>query len=468
MSRLTAPLARLSVRVRVTLAFAFVMAVLLSAMGLFLYLRFGAELGSSVDRGLRSRAGDVAALVKQADSGLSQAGRSPLTEQGESFAQILEPTGQVLDASPPLRHSPLLTPAEVRALGDGTRVIDRRRSPFGPHPVRLLATSVKAQGGDVVVVVGASLEPRNVALGDVGGLLLLGGPVMLVLASLAGYAAAAGALRPVESMRQRAQEIQAARPGRRLPVPRSNDEIARLGETLNTMLERLEAALARERTFVADASHELRSPLTVLKAELELALERAGSAEEFREALISATEETDRLAQLAEDLLVIARTQDGGLPVRTSSFDVGELMAGVRHRFAARAEQRATTISVDSPDGVTITADRLRLEQALGNLVDNALRHGDGGVELSMRATGRGGVELHVRDHGAGFPDAFLGRAFERFTVADPARGPRGAGLGLAIVAAIADAHGGSAGAGNTEDGGADVWLELPEASVQD
>src|ERR1700716_4197979 len=145
MSRLTAPLARLSVRVRVTLAFAAAMAVLLSAMGLFLYLRFGRELNSSIDLGLRSRAGDVAALVKQADSGLAQAGRSPLTEQGESFAQILDTSGHVVDAPPPLRNHPLLTRAELARLPDGTVLVNRARSPLGPNRVRLLATTVSAQ-----------------------------------------------------------------------------------------------------------------------------------------------------------------------------------------------------------------------------------------------------------------------------------------------------------------------------------
>jgi two-component system OmpR family sensor kinase len=249
-------LARLPVRVRVTLAFTAVIAVLLAATGLFLYLRLGSTLGAGVDRALRSRAGDLTLLVRQADSGLAEGGRSQLTAQGENLAQIIDTGGRVVDAPPPLRARRLLNPGEVRRAARGTILVDHDRSPVGDDTVRLLATPVAAQGRRLVVVVGASLEPSQDAQANLGRELLLGGPVALLLAALAGYGAAAGALRPVELMRRRASEIQAGLPGRRLPVPPSRDEVARLGETLNEMLERLEEAFARERAFVSDASHE--------------------------------------------------------------------------------------------------------------------------------------------------------------------------------------------------------------------
>jgi signal transduction histidine kinase len=271
--------------------------------------------------------------------------------------------------------------------------------------------------------------------------------VALLLACLAGYGVATGALRPVEAMRRRAAEISGARAGERLPVPKSADELARLGETLNGMLDRLEAALARERTFVADASHELRTPLAVLKTEIDLALRRGRSAEELRAALESAGEETDRLVQLAEDLLVIARVDQGKLPIRPEDLDVADLLGTVAARFGVTAEDAGA---------LRLRGDRARLEQALGNLVDNAKRHGRGEVRLS--ATERDlSVELHVTDEGDGLPADFAPLAFQRFTRADGGRSRGGAGLGLAIVAAIAASHGGSAHAD-----GADVWLQLP------
>jgi signal transduction histidine kinase len=437
------------------------MAVLLAATGLFLYARLGVTLNNTIDRGLRSRAGDVTALIRQADSGLAQAGRSPLTEQGESFAQILNARGGVIDAPPPLRKHPLLGPAEVRQASKGTIIIEHANSPIEHGRVRLLATPVSAQDQRLVVVVGVALESSKDAQRELGGLLLIGGPIALLIASLAGYGAAAGALRPVELMRRRAREIQAGQPGRRLPVPPSNDEVARLGETLNEMLERLEEAFARERQFVSDASHELRTPLAILKGELELALRDATDAAQFREAVTSASEEADRLAQLAEDLLVIARSDQGRLPVTLGHVNARDLLESVSQRFTRRAGEHTGKLTVDAPADVDLVADGLRLEQAVGNLIDNALRHGGPAIDLVALRTGDR-VELHVLDNGPGFPPSFLATAFERFTRADLARGTGGAGLGLAIVEAVALAHTGRARAANRPGGGADVWLDLP------
>jgi two-component system, OmpR family, sensor kinase len=227
------------------------------------------------------------------------------------------------------------------------------------------------------------------------------------------------------------------------------------------MLGRLQAALARERSFVSDASHELRTPLAILRTELELALRGRSSYEELEAAVRSAAEETDRLNQLADDLLVIARSDQGRLPVRPAELDAGDLLAAVVRRFQARARAERRRLRAEPGPDMRLRADQARLEQALANMVDNALRHGAGDVVLS--ATRRdGAVELHVRDHGPGFPAEFLPSAFERFSRADEARSRGGTGLGLAITEAVAKAHGGSAHAAN-RNGGADVWLELPE-----
>jgi two-component system, OmpR family, sensor kinase len=326
---------------------------------------------------------------------------------------------------------------------------------------RLLATRLQARERDLIVVIGTTLADRNEALGNLRTLLLIGGPIALLLASLAGYGVTALALRPVERMRRQASDITTAEPGVRLPVPPTDDEIGRLGRTLNAMLARLEEAFQRERTFASDASHELRTPLAVLKTELELAIGRGRPREELEAALRSAVEETDRLVQLAEDLLVIARFDQGRLPVRLAAVEVDDVLADVRERFAIRSRETDRAVVADAPDGLRLTADPERLRQALGNMVDNAFRHGRGTVRLSAR-TVNSHVELHVSDEGPGFPDDFLDAAFERFTRADEGRGRGGTGLGLAIVEAIASAHRGKARASNRDGGGADVWLELP------
>jgi signal transduction histidine kinase len=265
-------------------------------------------------------------------------------------------------------------------------------------------------------------------------------------------------------MRRKAGEISEHDPGARLPVAGADDEIARLGATLNAMLARLEAAFDRERTFVADASHELRTPLAILKTELELALRDGRTPEELHDALRSAAEETDRLTQLAESLLVIARADEGQLRMSTATLQAAELLDGARLRFASRAASAGRAIVVESSTA-RITGDRGRLEQALDNLVENALRHGDGVISLSASAT-PGRVVLRVRDEGAGFQADFVDGAFERFTRADQARAGGGSGLGLAIVQVIARAHGGLARASNGSGGGAEVTIELPQPEL--
>ena len=328
------------------------------------------------------------------------------------------------------------------------------------EPARLLATPVTSGGRRFVVVVGAPLDDKTESLRSLLAVLTIGGLGALLLASLAGYGVASAALRPVEAMRSKAAAITDSEPGERLPVPAARDEIARLGATLNQMLERLEAGIARERAFVSDASHELRTPLAILKTELELALRRARTPEELRDSLRSASEETERLARLAEDLLVIARADGGRLPLQVTTIDVASLLGGLAERFDGRLGEAERSLVVGSTPGLRLEADPLRVEQALGNMLDNALRHGKGEIRMEAEAL-NGHVELHVRDRGQGFPPAFVAVAFERFTRADEARTGGGAGLGLAIVEAIAEAHGGRARAVNRPDGGADVWIEL-------
>jgi signal transduction histidine kinase len=436
------------------------MALVLGATGVFVYLRFSAELDSTINSGLRSRASDVAALVKEADSGLRE-GHQNLVGRTESFAEVLDPRGRVSDSSLAVGHHQLLSPAELRRALGGPIILNRGPLPGLNDESRLLAVPVAARGQKRVVVVGTSTEARGESLSDLAQLLLVGGPVALILASLAAYGVAAAALHPVEAMRSRAAEISAAEPDRRLPVPPTHDEVGRLGKTLNEMLERLGEALEHERSFVADASHELRTPLAILRTELELALVAGRSPEELRAALASAAEETDRLSQLSEDLLTIAQTERGELPIRLAHLDLTETLDGVGRRFARRAEKGGRQIEVSVPSSLALDGDRLRLDQAIGSMVDNALRYGAGPIDLEAKVED-GAVEIHVLDRGEGFSEEFLGRAFERFSRASASSRDGGSGLGLAIVQTVARAHGGEAHAANRPGGGADVWLTLP------
>jgi two-component system OmpR family sensor kinase len=452
-------MSRLPIRLRLTLAFALAMAIVLAATGAFLYVRLGSSLDESLNESLQARAAELAPLVTRNTSVLQGSAYA----SDETFAQVLASDNRVIDATSQVGRRPLLDAGErARAATRGPLFFERSRVPGIEGATRLLATPIDGPSGSSVLAVGASLEERDEALRGFLGELLLIGPGALLLASLLGYGIATAALRPVEAMRAEAEAVSAAEPGRRLPLPPSRDEVSRLGETLNAMLGRLESGLERERSFVADASHELRTPLGLLKAELDVALRRPRSKEELEDALRSAAAETDRLSRLAEDLLVLARSDRGMLPLRTEPLSAGNITARVAERFAHRAQAVNRTIEVDASPGIDIVADGPRLEQALGNLVDNALRHGGGAIRLSA-AKRSGAVELHVVDEGAGFPPGFLPRAFERFTRADEARTRGGTGLGLAIARVIAVAHGGSAHAVNRDGAGADVWLSIPK-----
>jgi heavy metal sensor kinase len=446
-------MSRLPIRVRLALYFSLAMAVVLAAAGWFAYARVSSDLGNALDQDLRARGQDLSALVASGGSVASTQGA--LIENGESFAEVLDAQGRVLDATRPIALN-LLTQSELHSALRGPLFTNRPSVPGLDEPARLLALPATRGGEHVTLVVGATRENRAETLSSLRAAFLIGGPIALVLAALGGYLLAGAALRPIESMRRRAADISATSLDERLPVPPADDEVSRLGETLNAMLARLEDGLERERRFVADASHELRTPLALLKTELALALKPGRSQDELLFALESAAEQTDRLSRIADDLLLLARAEQGELRLKTEQVDVMDVLEDVAGRFRT---DRAISVAPGEP--LVLPADRLRLEQAMTNLVDNALRYGSGAITVSA-VRRNGSAELHVLDEGLGFGESFLPRAFERFTRADGGRQGEGSGLGLAIVATIARAHRGSARATNAPGGGADVWISLP------
>jgi signal transduction histidine kinase len=442
---------RLPIRVRLTLAFALVMAVVLAAMSYFVYARVSSTLLASIDQSLRAQTVDASHLDR---------GRFDLdAAAGGGIAQVILPGGRVLASDPPGLPR-LVSTTAVRRVAAGERTLRSQHLPGLKERWRVLAEPRPARGRPAALVVARSLTARDQALDHLLDELLLAGPLALLLAAAAGYGLAAAALRPVEAMRARAEAISASTPGARLPEPAARDEVSRLAKTLNAMLSRLEAAFAHERRFVADASHELRTPLALLKTELEIALRRRRSREELERALRSASDETERLTRLAEDLLLIARSDAGGLPIRREPIRAAEVLDVVAERFSGLAGENGRALEVRSANGLVLDADPVRLEQALGNLVDNALAHGGGRIVLSARP-GERLVELHVEDEGPGFPPDFIGAAFDRFTRSLDARTGGGSGLGLSIVELIAAAHGGAVGARNRPSGGADVWIAV-------
>jgi signal transduction histidine kinase len=443
-------------RARLTAAFAAVVAVVLAVTGVLVWGQFARDLDATIDDGLAARARDLAALAESAGSA-----RTLLARSGERIAQLEAPDGRLLATTRAAGGEPLLAPADTRAALRQPHNFTRQRIAGSEHGARLHAFAIgDPQLGPLVAVIGEPLDRRAAELRRLAWLLAIALPGALLLASYTGYQVAGAALRPVERMRARAAGITDSDLTERLPLPGTGDELDRLGETFNALLDRLEAAVERERRLVADASHELRTPLTVLQAQLEVALR--GDGERLRSGTAEALEDARRLGRLADDLLVLARADQGRLPLRPEPIDVQELLERAAERHRAAAGDRPITATVAIEGGAVILADPDRSAQALDNLVANALRHGAGPVELTARAAPGGLIELTVRDHGPGLPAGYAERAFERFGQGGTSVG--GSGLGLAIVEAIARAHGGRATVADAPGGGAVATIALPAA----
>ncbi len=449
---------RLPLRLRLTLIFSGAMAIVLLGLGTFGYLRVGADLLASVDAGLRSRA---QVLVDAADSAQARnvvSAPGILIDPDEAFAQILDSSAKIVEASSAVSDRPLVSAAEVSSIAEPT-FITRQLDPQD-DPVRLLA--VPLDGSPLrVVVVGATLgdviEARQQLLLVMGTIGLLA----FLITAAGGWWLAGAALRPVEQMRREADAISASGPSQRLPVPGTGDELARLATTLNSMLERLQAALERERRFVDDASHELRTPLATLRGEIDLALIRRRDAPELEASLRSAQEDVEHLQRLAEDLLVLARNKGGRIPVHRVGTSLDDLTARSVRALEGQAAAAGVTIKTDASDEA-IEVDPERMERALRNLLENAVRFTRPGSVVRLSARRHDGfARFVVEDRGPGFPPDLLSTAFEPFTRGPvESAGPDGAGLGLSIVRAVAEAHGGSVTAENTADG-ARVTLEV-------
>jgi len=434
-------------RARLAAAFALAMAVVLGALAVFLHRSMGSALMHGIDQDLRARA-DLFTAALGAGAAAPLTSQEALIDPDEAFAQVLDGRGNLLASSRGVAAAPMFEADEVARLGGPVLVV--RRVVGVDDPVRLLAALAGTPRGEVVVVVGATLGDRNEALNELRWQLLLGVPAALAVATWVAWLVAGAALRPVERLRREAAAITASGLDNRVDVPRTHDELALLAGTLNDLLERLEAAVQREHRFVDDASHELRTPLAVLKGELDLALQRPRSAAELEAALRRAAGEADRLVRLAEDLLVLARSRVGGLPLLCEPVDLRAVLADAVEPFQAGG------VSVEAEG--TAELDAARVRQAVRNLVDNALRHGAAPVTVSARRED-GNVDIVVADAGGGFAPELMPRAAEPFVTGRAHDG--GSGLGLAIVAAVADAHGGCLELVNDPAGGARARLRL-------
>jgi signal transduction histidine kinase len=441
---------RWPIRVRLAAAFTAMMALVLLAVAWVTLHQSREALDESTNAALSNRLGRLLA-IGATPSGPGLPGG---TEGG--LDQILSPSGQLIATTGEQTDPPLLAGAELAAARRAILTVEHPSVDRIPGTVRIMAAATP--DGNGIAATAMSLANRDAVVADLRRELTVAFPLVLVAAAVGAYVLAAAALRPVERMRSRAATITADDPGQRLVLSEAKDEIARLGTTFNELLQRLHTALDHERQFVADASHELRTPLSLVTTELELALRRPRTNQELTRALESALEETHRLTRLAQDLLLLTRTENRVNTPRTV------VRTELRHLLeTVVARYRATTVELDCPDGLAVYGDSDQIDRAVTNLIDNAIEHG--APPISMRVRPENDplmVTVDVRDHGPGFDPEFLPHAFERFTQADTARTGRGAGLGLAIAEAIAARNRGRLHAANHPLGGAVLTLILP------
>lgn len=290
-------------------------------------------------------------------------------------------------------------------------------------------------------------------------------PVMLAMSGLAGFLLSGRLLAPIGTLRQRAGELQPRDLSARIPLPQRKDEVYFLTETLNAALDRIEKSSALIKAFAADASHELRIPLTAMRGTLELALRKERSSEEYRTALAEALEEAEHLSRLTSDLLALTRTEAGGTPLRITPVALQPFLERVvAYAAAAHPNARLVVSSVPEKD-VPMDADQV--ERAILNVLDNALKYAPEGTPVELRpALSDQWLSLRIIDQGPGIPPEHRERIFDRFYRAPHDRARTGSGLGLAIAAAIIRAHSGEITLENSTSSGSVFHLKLPIRKV--
>lgn len=412
--------------------------------GAFVFWRVDRSLNSQLDQDVRA----------YRDVGLrSLADNDAIPEVGSFGYQIYDASGRMIRGNIEGR---VADPAAVGRAHTGGEQRGETGGMFGDDPSYIwIATPARYLGKPAVIVFAIDRREHDEALRELLGQLAIAGFATLVVASWIGYRTARAALDPVERYRRAAE---GAEPHTRLPVDDRDDEVSRLGQTFNDFLDRIESSRERERRFLADASHELRAPLTVMRAEVDVALEREGVSARSREVLESLGTQISRLERLCNALLEIEELHaSSGTTLEDIAVDA--LCADVVSRGLRLPGRGERAVVAVGGEGLVLRADRHWLEVALDNLVTNAIRYGTGTIEVGARALeDDAGVELWVSDEGEGMPASFLPRAFERFARVDASRSTGGTGLGLAIVAEVAALHGATASVD-----GARVSLRFPQ-----
>ena len=457
----------LSLRAKLTLWYLGVAAIVLLAFAVLIYLYLSHGLLNAIDTSLANQADRFAHAVGHPSETEepSQPGGLILAPQ---FVSVVDRDGKVADQIPDAEghEVPVMQPALERAANEWKPQYDEVSLSPTEH-VRIITWPARDEDGETFfVVVGQSLREIQRAQKQLLILLAVANPVALLLASLGGLWLADKALSPVDRLTRAAERIGRGNLSERVEEPRSRDEIGRLAATFNQMISRLEQAFERERRFTADASHELKTPLAVLRGDIEVALRRERSSNEYQRVLNSSLEEIARVTKLTEDLLTLARSDTDQSVLEREEVRLDLLAAEARAYMAPLANAAGIVLSFEAPEEPIIVAgDQKRLMQLLMNLLDNAIKYtSEGGNVRLLLSVKDGFAVIEVSDTGRGIPASALPHIFERFYRQTDPRDSRvtGFGLGLAISKWIADAHGGSIEVVSEEGKGSRFTVRLP------
>ena len=445
-----------SLRLRVTAAATLVLAVGLAVGIAVLSALFVRSRVADVDRSIRVEAATVTALA--ASDSLPQP--LPAPASGLGFAQVLDATGAVVAATASTSNVLPMLPLS-RVTTKAGHAFTAHSSAVGPASLRIVVVPATVSGARGYVVAAAPLTDVTTTLNALGHVLVIALPILVLAAAAATWVAIGAALHPVDRLRAEADAVEArdfagADPPR-LEVPSSGDELRRLAMTLNRMLARLHGSSAQQRSFIADAAHELRSPVASVRTQLEVALEVPTQPHEWPAVVRSALHDVERLGRVADDLLLLARLDSGAVGPPRERIDVATLVA------PSQLGDRA--VLVDTGPHACVIGDAKSLHRVIENLIANASRYAQSRVAVCIEANDTH-VALHVDDDGPGIPVADRERALERWVRldADRSRDRGGAGLGLAIARDIARAHAGDVVLTESPLGGLRATLRLPRA----
>jgi heavy metal sensor kinase len=455
------------IRLRLTAWYVVLLAAVLVGLGTFVVVRLSSDLTASVDSSLRGAANQIArGWEAEGPADFVDVAHTVLPGPARhgSGAQVLERGGPVATAvGDPIMEAPLIAGRKLARAVDGRVVRFSLHAGSPREHLRAIAVPVTRHGKRQALVVAQSLAASDHAVHRVLVLGLFGGAGALALIAVGGWWIARRALAPVERMTSRADRIGIEALAERIPEPRWRDELGHLARTLNAMLARLEQGVQARERLIADVSHELRAPLAAIRSELEVSLRHDALGGDARAAVASAREEAVRMSGIVENLLTLARLDEGRLELLPAPLDLRQVADEVAASYRAAADSAGAELAVTGAP-VTLRGDRERLRQVIGNLIDNAIRFAPRGseVELSVwRTDGEAGVR--VTDRGPGVPAADRERIFERFERRDPARSRAGgAGLGLAICSEIIRAHRGRIWVQDGDGAGSAFVVALP------